>query len=391
MRDAVPILINRLVKGRDASRDKFFWSLKDVSFRVKKGETMGIIGQNSAGKTTILKLLAGIMAQSRGTIIKRGRMSCLIIAEAGFHPQFTGRENIYLNGAMLGLRRREIREKFDSIVEFASYGLPDFKKFIDTPVIRYSYGMLVRLGFAVAAHVNFNILLVDEILAVGDISFQHRCYEYMNELKESDTTVIMVSHNMAHIANYCDRVILLNEGQIMAQGDPQEVISKFESSLQKEKSLYFAGAVSAIRTKGGAFLSNMHFDNAERAGNTLHVNYGDAIKASFDYECVYCKPENITFSLSVYRKIEGYKCFCISSNRYNYFTNKNKGHVDLFIKEHNLLPGEYVFDIEIRSLPDNEALDAHRERDVYVKSDDKTFNYKLYGIYQPSGVSWKII
>jgi lipopolysaccharide transport system ATP-binding protein len=188
-------------------RKQEFWAVDDVSFEVEPGETLGLIGPNGSGKTTLLKMLNGIFWPDKGKITVKGRMGVLIDVGAGFHPMLTARENIYVNAAILGMSKRETEEKFDSIVEFADIG-----NFIDTAVKYYSSGMFVRLGFAVAAHCEPDILLVDEVLAVGDEGFQHKCFNKIGELKKKGTTVVLVSHNMHLVQTFADRALVLNNG-----------------------------------------------------------------------------------------------------------------------------------------------------------------------------------
>ena len=200
-----------------------FWALKDVSFEVQEGEVLGIIGRNGAGKSTLLKILSRITEPTSGRVTLRGRVASLLEVGTGFHPELTGRENIFLNGAVLGMSRAEIRKKFDEIVAFA-----EIDKFIDTPVKRYSSGMYVRLAFAVAAHLEPEILIVDEVLAVGDAEFQKKCLGKMNEVSRRDgRTVLFVSHNMEPLLKLCDRGILLNSGQLTEIGPVSEVISAY--------------------------------------------------------------------------------------------------------------------------------------------------------------------
>jgi ABC-type polysaccharide/polyol phosphate transport system ATPase subunit len=206
----------------DRLRKNEFWAVNDVSFEVRKGENLGIIGPNGSGKTTILKMLNGIFWPDKGKVTVRGRTGALIEVGAGFHPLLTGRENVYLNGAILGMSKKEVDKKFDSIVEFADIG-----DFIDTPVKYYSSGMYVRLGFSVAVHSDPDILLVDEVLAVGDYAFQYKCISKMGEMKVKGVTIIFVSHNMTTVRGFCDRVILLDKGKIINEGNPEEVIKKY--------------------------------------------------------------------------------------------------------------------------------------------------------------------
>lgn len=224
LRDAVSRLLAHRVREDDGH---ILWALNDVSFQVEQGEILGLIGPNGAGKTTVLNLLANITAPTKGRISTRGRVGALIQLGAGFHPDLTGRENIYLNGSILGLTRQEINRKFDSIVEFAG-----LERFIDTPVKRYSSGMYVRLGFAVAAHVAPDVLLIDEVLAVGDASFRQKCWKRLRELRESQATIVFVSHDMWAVQGLVDRAILLSAGKIQAQGDPADVIEAYQGMNQ---------------------------------------------------------------------------------------------------------------------------------------------------------------
>lgn len=200
-----------------------FWALKDISFDVERGDRIGIIGRNGAGKSTLLKILSQITEPTAGRITLRGRVASLLEVGTGFHPELTGRENIYLNGAILGMSKAEIRRKFDEIVAFA-----EVENFLDTPVKRYSSGMYVRLAFAVAAHLETEILVVDEVLAVGDAQFQKKCLGKMGEVSAAkERTVLFVSHNMAAVQSLCDRIIWLNHGELIKDGSPADVIPQY--------------------------------------------------------------------------------------------------------------------------------------------------------------------
>jgi lipopolysaccharide transport system ATP-binding protein len=205
------------------------WALKDVSFEVKHGEVVGIIGRNGAGKSTLLKILSRITEPTEGRVEIHGRVASLLEVGTGFHPELTGRENIYLNGAILGMSKAEIDRKFDEIVEFA-----EIEKFIDTPVKRYSSGMYVRLAFAVAAHLEPEILLVDEVLAVGDAAFQKKCLGKMGDVAKAGRTVLFVSHNMAAVEGLCERAVLLDQGRVELSGDPATVIAAYLSRSGEE-------------------------------------------------------------------------------------------------------------------------------------------------------------
>ena len=226
LRDAITAAFKRPFSRRDrkALDDEEFWALRDVSFEVQPGEAMGIIGPNGAGKSTTLKLLTRILKPTMGSCRVRGRVGALIEIAAGFHPDLTGRENLYLQGAILGMSRGEVTRKLDAIVEFA--GLRDF---IDTPVKRYSSGMNARLGFAVAAHVDPDVLLIDEVLAVGDFAFQQKCYERLADFRRSGAAIVLVSHNMQAIVSLCDKAILLRPGREPIIGPVGDVAAIYAS------------------------------------------------------------------------------------------------------------------------------------------------------------------
>jgi len=210
---------------------EFVWSLKDINFDVHQGEVLGIIGKNGAGKSTLLKILSRITAPTTGSIKTRGRIASLLEVGTGFHPDLTGRENIYLNGAIMGMRRAEVKKKFDAIVDFSGVA-----RYVDTPVKRYSSGMYVRLAFAVAAHLEPEILVVDEVLAVGDAEFQKKCLGKMKDVTENEgRTVLFVSHNMGAIAELCSNCLLLENGEVKRKGDTTEIISKYlNASINNE-------------------------------------------------------------------------------------------------------------------------------------------------------------
>jgi homopolymeric O-antigen transport system ATP-binding protein len=211
--------------GKNNRDETIVWALKDVSFEIKKGEVVGIIGRNGAGKSTLLKVLCKITDPSVGVAKIRGRVSSLLEVGTGFHPELTGRENVYLNGTILGMTKREVSQKFDEIVEFADVG-----KFIDTPVKRYSSGMRVRLGFAVAAYLEPEILIIDEVLAVGDATFQKKCLNKMQNVGQRGRTVLFVSHNMSAVTRLCDRTILLDEGRLIDDGPSTKVVKTYLNS-----------------------------------------------------------------------------------------------------------------------------------------------------------------
>jgi lipopolysaccharide transport system ATP-binding protein len=257
LRDLIPAIIKGSVKrGKKPLGANEFWALKDISFQVKKGEALGIIGSNGAGKSTMLKLLSGIMKPTEGSMTVNGTLSALIEVGAGFHADLTGRENIFLNGTILGMKHEQIKKKFDEIVEFS--GLADF---IDTPVKRYSSGMYARLGFSVAAHVDPEILVVDEVLSVGDYSFQNKCMEKMRSVFNSGATLLFVSHNLRAVSDLCQRCILLDHGKVIKDGPAPDVVRYYmnpnrRSDEQFDKKEVYISKVNITGENGNDLLFN---------------------------------------------------------------------------------------------------------------------------------------
>lgn len=221
-----PTLMGRAVALRTRTKRSQFWALRDVGFEVHAGETLGVIGRNGSGKSTMLRIFAGVTSPTEGRVAVMGRVAPLISVGVGFHPELTGRENVYVNGSVLGLTTREIDELFESIVDFA-----ELADFIDTPVKFYSSGMFVRLGFAVAVAAQPDVLLIDEVLAVGDLRFQAKCYARMQELKEAGATVVLVTHNLQATRNLCERTLVLHDGQQVFLGPTPEAISVYHELL----------------------------------------------------------------------------------------------------------------------------------------------------------------
>ena len=264
LRDLLPALTGRMFgEGELTGEDKReFWALQDLSFEVKQGESFGIIGQNGAGKSTALKILSRIMKPTKGRMVVHGRLSALIEVSAGFHQDLTGRENIFLQGTILGMTKREIQSKLDQIIAFSG-----LEEFIDTPVKRYSTGMYARLGFSVAAHVHPDVLIVDEVLSVGDYVFQLKCIERMNEVLRSGAAVVLVSHNLKTVAEFCQRCLLLDKGQPVTTGPAHEVISTYLNRSNKAREVDMnVGPVAiskvTVRNEQGACL---RFQSGQRA------------------------------------------------------------------------------------------------------------------------------
>ena len=213
-------------------RFQSFWALKDISFEINRGDKIGFIGLNGAGKSTLLKIISGVMKPTKGSVDINGRIAPLLALGAGFDPNYTGRENVFLNGAILGHSKAFMEDKFDEIVEFSEIG-----DFIDVPVKNYSSGMKSRLAFSIASSVNPEILILDEVLSVGDISFQKKCKKRMSNMMQEDVTLLFVSHSIAQVRDLCDKAVWLNEGQLMAKGEVNAVCNEFIDYVQKNKLL----------------------------------------------------------------------------------------------------------------------------------------------------------
>ena len=224
--DSVGQLLVRMIPGRSRPRSEPFWALRDISFEVPEGKSLGVIGSNGSGKSTLLKMLTRTMQPTHGRFETHGKISALIELGAGFHPDFTGRENIVLNASIFGIRRRETERRMDDIIDFA-----EIRPFIDTPVKYYSSGMQARLGFAVAIHVDSEILVIDEILAVGDQSFQQKCTERILQMKRNGVCIILVSHNLPAVEQLMDQGIWIERGVMRAAGSPRDVVNAYRTGL----------------------------------------------------------------------------------------------------------------------------------------------------------------
>jgi len=257
---------SRLGPGKD------FWALRDVNFEVRHGETLGIIGHNGSGKSTALKLMASITTPTRGEITIRGRIAALLEVASGFHPELTGRENIFLQGSIIGMRRREIHAKLDRIIDFA-----EIRPFIDLPVKRYSSGMFVRLGFSIAAHLEPEILLLDEVLAVGDMTFQKKCVERILELSRSGMTIVFISHDLAAVERLCQRAILLERGRVAGEGPVSALTAQYLTRMEPTADDRPAVSERIVKIKSVQF-----FDESGQA--SLQFRTGYPLRARIDYE-----------------------------------------------------------------------------------------------------------
>lgn len=255
-----------------------FWALNDVSFDIEEGDRVGIIGRNGAGKSTLLKILSRITEPSAGSVKIRGRLSSLLEVGTGFHPELSGRENIYLNGAILGMKRNEIKRKFDEIVAFA-----EVEQFLDTPVKRFSSGMYMRLGFAIAASLDSDLLIIDEVLAVGDTQFQAKCFKKLNDLGAKGRTVIFVSHDLGSVLSLCNKGIYLEKGRVMESGDIDQCVNHYMKNY-RDKSFHWQGSVGD---------EHIRIYRATLEGDREFFYQGEVPKLTIDYEIL--KPDNDLF------------------------------------------------------------------------------------------------
>jgi lipopolysaccharide transport system ATP-binding protein len=357
LRDFVPSLALSLfgMKKKNPMKKQEFWALNDVSFQIKKGEALGIIGSNGAGKSTILKLLTRIMNPTKGSIFTNGRLSALIEVGAGFHPDLTGRENVFLNGIILGMKKKEIKARFDAIVEFSG-----LEEFIDTPVKRYSSGMYARLGFSVAAHLEPDILIVDEVLSVGDYAFQNKCAKKMKSSIKEGVTVIFVSHNLQAISEVCQQCILLEKGRNILEGPTNEVIRHYLNSLSNgnEEKKDTDAIISAV---------TIHSQN----GNGPQFNAGEKIQVDIEVAArVYCEKLSVNI---VIMDDQQYNIFNTSTERLTQTTfsllpgEKKKISFELML---HLAPGTYHLGTYIYRYDIEKTYDlCFPAAKIYVRSD----------------------
>lgn len=340
LRDAITNLGRKpweFFTGHQMKKEKF-WALRDINFKIEQGDVIGLIGKNGSGKSTMLKILSRIVEPTQGEIIMRGKSASLLEVGTGFHPELTGRENIYFNGSILGMKKKEIESKFDEIVEFSGVD-----KFLDTPVKFYSSGMYVRLAFAVAAHLEPDILIVDEVLAVGDAEFQKKSLGKMRDVtKNKDRTVIFVSHNMESIQSICNKCVWLQEGQIVAMGETNKVIDKYVSSAQSSSSIPIAKRKDRQGSGKVQCTDISTRDNIEKDRSLdIELKIKNNTKETFD---------KAKLSIDIYDQTGN-----AVSNLLNYSINekiKYKPGTSTFkvhLKNINLVPGNYPINIFVAS------------------------------------------
>jgi lipopolysaccharide transport system ATP-binding protein len=371
-------------RGRE---DRYLWSLADLSFRVRPGESLGIIGPNGAGKTTTLRLAARITTPTRGSVTARGRVAALINLGAGFHGDLTGRENIFLNGVILGMSRREIAAKFERIVEFAEIG-----PFLETPVKRYSTGMLARLGFAVAAHVEPEILLVDEVLSVGDQWFQAKSVNRIKELRAQGVTILFVSHNLLAVQALCDRVMLLNQGRVATLGAAADALHGYEAILRSRWETEAAASrpvsPDATRAKPGAWITRV--DLCDGSGEARRIfRPQESLRAAVHYHASQRIADPV-FGFSFIRQ-DGVICTW-ARTKFDGITIpfiEGPGRFEVEVAEIRLTPGLYTFFVGIFDRTDA-AHYAIRQEDTFVVEDpQRPVIDPMLGVFHVD-VRWRI-
>jgi homopolymeric O-antigen transport system ATP-binding protein len=384
-----------LVRGRpivqgDAVEE--FWALRNVSFEVKRGEVLGIIGRNGAGKSTLLKILSRVTEPTQGRIVLRGRVASLLEVGTGFHPELTGRENIFLNGAILGMTQREIRKKFDEIVAFA-----DIERFLDTPVKRYSSGMYVRLAFAIAAHLEPEILIVDEVLAVGDAEFQKKCIGKMSEVARENRTVLFVSHNLGAIRDLTQRCILMEQGHVALSGSPETVISAYLGKTVEAR-------IAALVSKDLKFFRRSSEENAPAKILEIGISGSDGSPAvlpmiemgsNFTIKVCLAVQEALRGAglVLVLKTSRGDNVAVLASADYGFKLSLEPGHhtVKVKIDDLPLAPGNYFLDACLDATIDGptfETISAFPLFSVINEGQVTFWQHRPWGVVHCQAVEW---
>jgi len=360
--------IVRLLKAPwgKATRAESIWALKDVTLRIPRGQVVGIIGRNGAGKSTLLKVLSRITYPTAGSVKVNGRVASLLEVGTGFHEELTGRENVFLNGSILGMSKREVETKLDDIVDFAGVG-----PFIDTPIKRYSSGMRLRLGFAVAAHLDPDVLIVDEVLAVGDAGFQKKCLNAMEGLRGGGRTVLFVSHNMAAVENLCTRGIWIHDGQVRMDGDTKEVIQAYLASFTSDSSSGTQLSASRLGT-GEVRFRSLDFLTKERAQQPA-IRSGEPLVMRFHYRASE-RVANPSFGFRLFTELGTLitETGQVLHGLHVPHVGPGDGYIDVEIESLNLIPGRYSLSLWITGLGGNPVYDGDVRTTLDVESSDVT-------------------
>lgn len=383
------LLVGETNDRSEKGESDYVWALKDINFEVKAGEVLGIIGRNGAGKSTLLKILSKTTAPTTGSIKVKGRIASLLEVGTGFHPELTGRENIYLNGAILGMTRREIQSKFDEIVDFSGV-----ERYIDTPVKRYSSGMYVRLAFAVAAHLEPEILIVDEVLAVGDAEFQKKCLGKMKDVSVNDgRTVLFVSHNMSAVSSLCDRGLLLENGKIKILATINEVIQDY---FFNELSLIGRPKIAKYRTfvnkESPVIIEDIYIKNCAESVPILSMDEQIFIVIEIKVNGVF-KNGNIAFSLSNADGIQTDMSFSWDDNFYLSASETGKYKVEIKLNGLKLTPNKYAIGLGLNQSFNTLAWDIISHYPLFVienKLNVTHWDFRPWAVHHLSNSDWSI-
>lgn len=362
-------MVIQTLKGNRSSKQEL-WALKDLTFEVQEGETLGIVGPNGAGKSTLLKLIARILAVTSGRIIVNGKVAALLELGTGFHPDLTGRENVFLNGSLLGLSRRDMLNKFDEIVEFA-----ELEQFIDVPVKHYSSGMSIRLGFSIATNVDPDILLIDEVLAVGDQHFQTKCFARMEEIKERETTIIFVSHSLETVRELCNKAIWLDRGVLRATGASERVTGLYLQSVAGDEL-----ALEETRQWGTREVEIVDVRFLDSKGDERSVfETGERMVARIEYEA-HTRVERPVFGVAIYRR-DGLQVNGPNTKASDFPIPwvEGKGQVDYVIDTLPLLEGTYKFSASVYDHYLAHAYDHHHQ--LYSFRVKRGGTAETYGVF----------
>lgn len=378
-------MITPMLKGQEKQIDgDHFWALQGINLTVKQGEVFGIIGKNGAGKSTLLKILSRVTAPSRGKIYTKGRISSLLEVGTGFHPELTGRENVYLNGAILGMTKQEIKSKFDEILDFSG-----IEAFIDTPVKRYSSGMYVRLAFAVAAHLEPEILIIDEVLAVGDADFQKKCLGKMKDVSAHGRTVLFVSHNMPMISSLCEKAIFLSTGQIQQTGPTSDVVLTYLSSSSSSSSCVdyslngsFVGD-ETVRLLSARIVNDKGISEPE-------IDIRESFKIVIEYQTLQCKKVVPNFHIKTidgfYVMVVGYESAPSEIGKYR---------AECHIPQNLLNDGAYTVGVAVSSFDKGVKVHFYEQNALTINIKDpinetrKGYTGRIPGVVRPL-LNWKI-
>ena len=360
-----------------SERRDLIWAVREVSFEIRHGEVVGVIGRNGAGKSTLLKILSRITEPTEGCAEIHGRVGSLLEVGTGFHPELTGRENVYLNGAIMGMRRREIDRRFDEIVAFA-----EVERFVDTPVKRYSSGMYVRLAFAVAAHLEPEVLVVDEVLAVGDIAFQRKCLGKLGDVSRQGRTVLLVSHNVVAVEHLCDRALLLDQGRLVMDGESGAVVREY---LTRSASPAAAHDLALARMRRGS--GEVRFGAIEclpLSGPVMRS--GDGLIVRLRYQCS-TRVQRPNFSLAITTP-EGVLLFAVRTSDLNLEIPEidGAGSIELEIARLSLMPRRYLVDVAV-----GDDVNPHRYDHIIGAAELEIEPADVYGSGKLWGAAWSYV